>query len=150
MAPPPTICSVCGAAIDTREPRQLLAHLHGAEIQIGVGRPFTPKSASHRGVCQCEALGASLDESFESSGREAPQLRSLIEDLKQGVVKFERQADPKKCGYPIAARTMKARRDNLVRTILTLEEWSKAAPNVEIKLTEDPKHQTPYRNGVLQ
>src|ERR1700676_3472048 len=33
---------------------------------------------------------------------------------------------------------------------LTLEEWSKAAPNVEIKLTEDPKHQRPYRNGVLQ
>jgi hypothetical protein len=97
---------------------------------------------------------------FESSGREASQLRSLIEDLKQGVilleaditavVKFERQADPTKSGYPIAARTMKARRDNLVRTILTLEEWSKAAPNVEIKLTEDPKHQTPYRNGVLQ
>jgi hypothetical protein len=59
-------CSVCGAAIDTREPRQLLAHLHGAEIEIGVGRPFAPKSASHRGVCQCEALGASLDESIVS------------------------------------------------------------------------------------
>ena len=86
---------------------------------------------------------------FENSGREASQLRSMIEDLKRGVLileaniaavlEFERQTDPTKSAYPIAARTLKARRDNLVRTILTLEERS----NAEIKLTDGPKHQTP-------
>jgi hypothetical protein len=89
---------------------------------------------------------------FENSSREASRLRSMIEDLKRGVlileadtaavVEFERQADPTKSAYPIAARTMKARRDNLLRTILTLEQRSNAAPSVEIRLT-DPKHQAP-------
>ena len=68
---------------------------------------------------------------FENFSREASQLRSMIEDLKRGVlvldtniaavVEFERQADPIKSAYPIAARTLKARRDNLVRTIAILE-----------------------------
>lgn len=34
---------------------------------------------------------------------------------------FDQQANPTKSAYPIAARTMKARRDNLIRTILLLQ-----------------------------
>ena len=69
---------------------------------------------------------------FENSGRKASQLRSMIEDLKRGALlleadtavieKFEREADPSKSAYPIAARAMKVRRDNLSRTISILEE----------------------------
>lgn len=87
---------------------------------------------------------------FENFSAETSQLRSMIEDFKRevlilqaniaAVVEFERQADPTNSAYPIAARTLKARRDNLVRSILTLEERSNAAPKVEIKLTDD--HQT--------
>ena len=86
---------------------------------------------------------------FENFSRETSQLRSMIEDFKRevlileaniaAVVEFERQADPTKSGYPIAARTLKARRDNLVRSILTLEEKSNAVPKVEIDLTDDDK-----------
>jgi hypothetical protein len=68
---------------------------------------------------------------FENIERKASQLRSTIEDLKRGVLlleadigaveKFEQQANPTKSAYPIAARTMSARRENLVRTILVLQ-----------------------------
>ena len=68
---------------------------------------------------------------FENIERKASQLRSMIEGLKRGVLlleadiaaveKFDQQADPTKSAYPIAARTMKARRENLIRTILTLQ-----------------------------
>jgi hypothetical protein len=94
-------------------------------------------------------MGASYQ--FENSDREASQLRSMIEDLKRGVlvleadiaavVEFERQANPTSAHPPIAARTLTTRRDNLVRTILALEERLNAAPSVEVRLT-DPKHQT--------
>ena len=90
---------------------------------------------------------------FEKSDREASQLRSLIEDLERevlvleaniaAVADFERRADPTKSAHPIAARTMKARRDNLVRTIFPLEESANAAPNVESTLADDPKHHGP-------
>jgi hypothetical protein len=63
---------------------------------------------------------------FENSSRQALQLRSMIEDLKRGVliieadiaavVQFERRTNPTNSAYPIAARTLKARRDNLLRT----------------------------------
>jgi hypothetical protein len=68
---------------------------------------------------------------FENIERKMSQLRSMIGALKRDVLrleadiadveKFEQQADPSKSTYPIAARTMKARRDNLVRTILILQ-----------------------------
>ena len=68
---------------------------------------------------------------FENIGRKASQLRTMIEDLKRGILlleaelaaveTFDRQANPTKSAYPIAARTMKARRDNLVRTVLLLQ-----------------------------
>ena len=68
---------------------------------------------------------------FESIERKTSQLRSLIEALKREVLgleaditdveTFDRQANPPKSAYPIAARTVKARRDNLVRTILILQ-----------------------------
>jgi hypothetical protein len=89
---------------------------------------------------------------FKNSNRQASQLRSMIEDLKRGVllieadiaavVGFERQANPTNSAYPIAARTLKARRDNLLRTILALEQRASAAPVVEMRLTH-PKHHTP-------
>jgi hypothetical protein len=95
---------------------------------------------------------------FENSDREASQLRSMIESLKRGVlileadiaalVEFERQANPTKPAYPIAARTLTARRDNLVRTILALEERLNAAPRVEIRLT-DPRYQTPSETAFF-
>jgi hypothetical protein len=90
---------------------------------------------------------------FENSNREPSQLRSLIDDLKRGllvleadiaaVVEFEQQANPTKSAHPpIAARTLTARRDNLVRTILMLENRINAAPGAEIR-SADPEHQTP-------
>jgi len=33
-------CSVCGALIDTRDLCMILAHLHGAEIEVGEGPPL--------------------------------------------------------------------------------------------------------------
>jgi hypothetical protein len=89
---------------------------------------------------------------FVNSNRQASQLRSMIEDLKRGVliieadiaavVLFERRTNPTNSAYPIAARTLKARRDNLLRTILALEQRASAAPSVEIRLT-DPKQHMP-------
>jgi hypothetical protein len=89
---------------------------------------------------------------FENSNRRASQLRSMIEDLKRGVllieadmaavVQFERRANPTNSAYPIAARTLKSRRDNLLRTILALEQRASAAPGVETRLT-DLEHHTP-------
>jgi hypothetical protein len=35
-------CSVCGALIDTRDLCMILAHLHGAEIEVGEG-PTPPQ-----------------------------------------------------------------------------------------------------------
>jgi hypothetical protein len=35
-------CSVCGALIDTRDLCMILAHLHGAEIEVGEG-PTPPR-----------------------------------------------------------------------------------------------------------
>jgi hypothetical protein len=68
---------------------------------------------------------------FENFGRTVSQLQSTIDDLKRNVFqleadiaaveKFENQTNPTKSAYPIAARNMKARRDNLVRTILVLQ-----------------------------
>ena len=34
-------CSVCGALIDTRDLCMILAHLHGAQIEVGEG-PIPP------------------------------------------------------------------------------------------------------------
>jgi hypothetical protein len=66
---------------------------------------------------------------FENTERKSSQLRSMIEDLKRGVLlleadiqaveKFKHQANPTKTAYPI--ETMNARRENLVRTILVLQ-----------------------------
>ena len=68
---------------------------------------------------------------FENIERKASQLRSTIEGLKRDVLsleadvvaveKFDKQVNPTKSGYPIAARTIKDRRDNLLRTILILQ-----------------------------
>ena len=38
-------CSVCGALIDTRDLCMILAHLHGAEIEVGEGP--TPPQREH-------------------------------------------------------------------------------------------------------
>jgi len=56
----------------------------------------------------------------------------MIEGLKRGALlleadtvafeKFEREADPTKSAYPIAARAMKVRCDNLSRTISILQK----------------------------
>jgi type II secretory pathway component PulJ len=89
---------------------------------------------------------------FENCNREPSQLRSLIDDLKRGllvleadiaaVVEFEQHANPTKSAHPpIAARTLTARRDNLVRTILMLEKRINAA-GAETR-SADPKHLTP-------
>ncbi len=66
---------------------------------------------------------------FENIDRKASQLRSMIEDLKRGVLlleadigaveKVKHQVSPTKTAYPIEA--MNARRENLVRTILVLQ-----------------------------
>ena len=66
-----------------------------------------------------------------NSEQRALQLRSMIDDLKRGVLllegeiaavmKSERRANPAMSAYHIAARTLKDRRDNLVLTIQILE-----------------------------
>jgi hypothetical protein len=102
-------------------------------------------------------MGASYQ--FENSDREASQLRSFIDDLKRGVlileadiatvVEFEQQANPTKSAHPpIAARTLATRHDNLVRTILALEERLNAAPSVEVRST-DPKYHTPSETAYF-
>ena len=60
------------------------------------------------------------------------KIREMIQALRQGILrldcdieaveKFERLINPTNFAYPIEARTMKARRDNLMRTISTLEK----------------------------
>jgi hypothetical protein len=95
---------------------------------------------------------------FEGSTRQASQLKLMIDDLKRGVlileadiaavVQFERQANPNNSGYPIAARTLKARRDNLVRTILALEQKASATPGIEMRLA-DPSHHTPSETAFF-
>ena len=89
---------------------------------------------------------------FEKSDRAARQqgarIRSMIEDLRRGVVlldadieavlAFERRVDPTSKGYPIAARTMKVRRNNLIKTISLLEAKLGALPGVEVELGSHP------------
>ena len=85
-------------------------------------------------MCQSETtevLEMRVVHQFEKSNSLlALQIRSMIEELKHYVAlleaeidaieAFERRVDPTNFAYPIAARTMKARRDNLVLTISTL------------------------------
>ena len=83
-----------------------------------------------------------FEKSDHSASRQASQIRSMIEDLKRGVVlldsdieaveAFERRLDPTNSAYPIAARTMKARRDNLKHTISFLEKRLNA---LQVELT---------------
>ena len=83
----------------------------------------------------------------ENSGagsRQTSHLRLLIEDLKRGVVlleadidaveAFERQVNSTNFASPIAARTRKSRRDNLLGTMI-LERRPNAVPNNQVELT---------------
>ena len=68
---------------------------------------------------------------FENIERKASQLRTMIEELKRAVFlleidianveKFDEPTNPTKPAYSIAAPTLRARRDNLVWTILILQ-----------------------------
>jgi nicotinamide riboside kinase len=89
-----------------------------------------------------------FEQSERRASRQASQIRSMIEDLKRGVLlldtdigaveAFERQLDPTNAAYPIAARTMKARRNNLILTISFLEERLNALANIEVELKTPP------------
>ena len=84
-----------------------------------------------------------LEKSDHAAGRQAAQIRSMIDDLRRGValldadieavVAFERRVDPTNSAYPIAARTMKVRRNNLLNTISLLEAKLAASTNVGVK-----------------
>ena len=39
-------CPVCGALLDMRDPAEVLAHVHDAEIEIGQGEP-PPRQGPH-------------------------------------------------------------------------------------------------------
>ena len=85
-----------------------------------------------------------FETSDHAARRQASRIRSMIEDLRRGValldadieavVAFERRVDPTSKGYPIAARTMKVRRNNLINTISLLEAKLGVPSNVEVEL----------------
>ena len=69
----------------------------------------------------------------------------MIEELRRGValldadieavIAFDRRVDPTNAAYPIAARTMKVRRNNLIITISLLEATLGGPPNVGVELS---------------
>jgi hypothetical protein len=73
-----------------------------------------------------------IQRQFEVASREATQIRTMIHDLNRiiqlldcDIAIYEEKApvrDPANFAYPIAARTMAARRDNLRTTIALLED----------------------------
>ena len=85
-----------------------------------------------------------FEKSDYAASRQTSQIRTMIEDLRRGVVlldtdieaieAYERQVDPNNAAYPIAARTIKARRNNLIRTISLLEAKLSTLPNVGVEL----------------
>jgi hypothetical protein len=83
-------------------------------------------------------------ENFE---RRASQLRSMIDDLKRGVLlleadiaaamKLEGPANPAMATYHIATGTLKDRRDNLTRTIRILEGKLAEIGSARLKQSEN-------------
>jgi hypothetical protein len=91
--------------------------------------------------------------SDQEARRAAQQVRSMIEQLKaaisildtdiDAVEAFERKVHPAHKACPIAARTMKIRRDNLTRTISTLEEKLHSPGDAQPELTITIKRSVP-------
>jgi hypothetical protein len=86
-----------------------------------------------------------FEKSDHAASRRALQIRSMIEELRRGValletdieavIAFDRRVDPTNAAYPIAARTMKVRRNNLISTISLLEAKLGGPPNVGVELS---------------
>ena len=86
-----------------------------------------------------------FEKSDRAASRQTAQIQIMIEDLRRRVIlldtdieaieAYERQVDPTNAAYPIAARTIKARRNNLIRTISLLEAKLSTLRNVGIELT---------------
>jgi hypothetical protein len=78
-------------------------------------------------------LEARVQKEVEVKRATAAKVRSLIEELERQAARLDetigivlagaRVRDPSDCAYPIEARTMGARRDNIKSTIAALSRW---------------------------
>jgi hypothetical protein len=97
-------------------------------VQVRLTKPLTMRLTK-----PWARLEMRLQKEIEVKRATAARARSLIEDLERQAASLDdtigdvlsraRVRDPSDCAYPIEARTMGARRDNIKSTIAALSGW---------------------------